>query len=283
MQSPQGGTFGGTYGDLATGYAYPPLKRHKAMLAEPLSMSAYHSPKRSTQGTSSQGDLYQQYPPRETLRSNKSSFYSNEPQSGSTYPADFSFGQPRIDAFTATSPTTPQGSGWLGGFPQQQYGRSSGLQYPYQESLTPFGLGQSTRQPATYTQPVPPERRLPSSTPSQFDYSRNHGQFQRQDSFMPDPGQSQSYDQSRSSYLSMQTHQTPQEAYYQVPSRTLPPPSQYPGLLPSLGSSVGATGSSTYPSSSSQQGNDTPAAPASYTGGTPSYRHGQHQGQQGYR
>ena len=287
MQSPQGGTFGGTYGELATGYAYPPLKRHKTTLAGSLSISAYQAPQRSTQGTSSQGDLYQHYPSREALRSNRSSFYSSEPQSGSAYPADFSFGQPRLEPFAATSSAVPQGSGWLGGFSQQQYGRPSGLQYPYQEPLAQFGLGQVTtpqsRQTASYTQPVPPERRLPSSTPNQFEYARTHGQIQRQDSFMPETSQLQSYDHPRSSYPLLRTQQSAQDTYSQLPSRTLPPPSQYPALLPSLGSSSGAPGSSTYPPPTTQQGSDAPTASNNYTSGTPSYRYSQHQGQQGYR
>ena len=285
IQSPSGGTYGSTYGESTTGYDHPPSKRIRTLPKEPLSASAYQDYQRSTQGTSSQGDLYQHYPPREAPRNNRSSFYSSETQPGPGYPSEYAFSQQRLDPSATVSPVNPQGSSWLGGFSQQQYGRPTG-QNPFREAGAQYGYGQGTtthtRQASQYVQPVPPERRLPSSVPSQYDNTRTYSQTPRQDPYAVGSTYAQSHDDRRSSYAPSQTYQPAPDAFSQLTPRTLPPPTLQPGGLPSIGPSLGAAGPSFYPSSSTQQSAGTPATSAGYSG-PQSYYYAQYQGPQSYR
>ena len=280
MQSPSGGFFGSTYGESTTGYEHPPSKRHKALPKERPSTSAYDFHQRSTRGANSQGDPYQHYPPREAPRSSRSSFYSTESQPGPGYLSEYSIGQQRVESPSTGSPVTPQGSGWLSGFSQQQYGRPTAVHYPYRESGGQFGYGHGIttqpRQASQYVQPVPPERRLPSSTPNQYDNTRTYSQASRQGSYAMGTGYPQSYDDRRSGYGPSQAYLPAQDTLSQPP-RTLPPPIQQPGSLPSIGPLSGTTSSSAFPISGTQQSAGTPTTSAGSGNGTQSYYYAQYQ------
>ena len=231
---------------------------------------------------------YTQYPSREAQQARPSSFY------GQDYPSDYLSSQQRMISSVAHASSTSQGGGWLSGFqqsppfqPTQQsqssYGRTSGLQYPYRESEGSYnynqGMNPQGRQMSQFPQPVPPERQLPSSGTGQYD-QQTYDQPPRQDSYASSQSYQQGYGDRRAAYGQSQDPAAIQDAYPQLPSRTLPaPPSSNASLL----STTSSAGQPYFQFSGAQQAGGSNTTSSGYGAGTGGYPYGSYQGQQGYR
>ncbi|KAL9125646.1 MAG: hypothetical protein Q9217_005182 [Psora testacea] len=285
IQSPptHGGGYTSTYRNPAARYEPPSSKRQKPFYPGPVGDSAYQQSQRSDQGMSSEHfNLYSYNPSGEAPSSSRSSLHSQGAQPALAYPSEYSYGHRHTGSSNVASPSGPHEGTW-GRFPHAT--RPTSMQYPSREGNRQHLYGQDAplqpQQPPQFIQPVPPERQLPSSVPTQHDNNRSLGQLERQASYGINTFYAQSYDDRRGTYPQSQTYTTAQDPYSQILPRTLPPPSQQSSTL----ASIGSTAPSAYSYSTTQQplSSSTPPSSSDYATSAQGYQQGQYQGQQGYR
>ncbi|KAG8530968.1 uncharacterized protein KY384_004325 [Bacidia gigantensis] len=175
---------------------------------------------RYTHSGSTSSDLYANQFRQTIPPSYQSSSYPQATQQHPMFAHQLSFGQERMEPSTSIQSEVADSPSWLGlsAQQQQQYGRPpSFMQY---EPTHP---------------PVPPERQLPSSTPAIFSFGGGHQRVLEQGSYGSEPGQPQYWDEQRHVVGRRSSYGT-QDNYPQLPSRTLPAPSQPVGSASNPGS-----------------------------------------------
>ena len=230
-QQAQAGALGSSQREGATGYDQPPAKRHRSSISLS-TREAYDEGQRSatrpyiqqrdpyTQGTSSPwGDRSGQM----------------VPSGPSPQRSEYSYGHQRAGSQSIPpSYVSPRGSGGVTGGGQEY----SAFGYPTQSPLYPttqyYNPYTASRPEQAMPQPVPPERQLPSSIPSQGGQS---AQFQRgfdSADFAPaNPQYASNIQGMRPALQPSQSYASSQSGSAQ---RSLPPPQQgSTASLPSLG------------------------------------------------
>ena len=280
MQSPQSQSFFQSYRDPVTGYDVSPSKQRSSSLTNRGSALANPDYQRSAQDIGGQADPFAHYPPREAPGSNRSSMYSQGAQIAASYPQEYVLAQQRMEPAHAPVPSVQQGANWLSGFQHQSYGgagppahqyRDFGSQHAYNASIATQG-----RELPQFTQPVPPERRLPSSDINQYDANRNYDLSSRSEQYGTGFGYPVNFGERRGGLPQPQAYATQQDPYTSLTPRTLPAPTQQTTPY----RSAGPPGSPAYPSIGTDPNS---SSPASYGGNIQGYGYGNHPGQQDYR
>ena len=231
------GDFGST--SYRESYDDPPYKRQR-MSVDLARRSGYEQdPQLSQRSYIQSRDPLGPLPARDPQTSNRGSYYSQGPSSGSgSTAADYAFGHQRTNSSSTSSPfVSPRNE-----YPSYNFSTPSNSLYqqPLRDQSYQYSQSQypefQPRQFPQLGQPVPPFRPMPSSLPSQTDQSRAFSRaYTTEGQMAAARGYGSNNPTSRYDYYSAQTPSALQDRPLQPLARTLPDPSQpLTSVLPPL-------------------------------------------------